>query len=135
MPPRVEDYRDRRRDPAWERQLVRALRQETEAFRLQFIGDLLDARVPLALVFAQKCLAERRSFEALLHRGLREADASSIRFWLECVVPRLGFRRAVRLLNESGPDERAGVEKARYWLPLFEGLPGYAADALQVVPA
>ena len=67
--------------------------------------------------------------------ALEDADASSIRYWPECVVPRLGFRRIVRLLDNFRGEYPESVAKAAYWLPLFEASPGFsreAVDALRV---
>jgi hypothetical protein len=127
----ASDYRDRRRDPSWERELAQRLRQEPESSRLAFIEDLVTINLVVALDLAYRCLASNSSFERLLIRALTEADASSIRFWLECVVPRLGFRKSVKMLRREQDSHPGGVEKAVYWLTLFSDLPGFSAEEIR----
>lgn len=128
MKPSVEDYRMRRRDSRWERELARKLKQLPEQERLEFLSEFLSVNQLVALKLAEKCLSDRQSFETLLERGLREADSSTIRYWLESLVPRIGFSRVVRQLRNysQDPTYQAGVKKARYWLTSFSKDPGYA---------
>jgi hypothetical protein len=131
----ARDYAGRRRDSKWENELAKELRSCTEGERFSFLNDLLVAQPVVALDLARRCLAENASFEILLETALEGADASSMRYWLECVVPRLGFRRVVRLLDNFRGEFPESVEKAAYWLPLFEHSPGFsrvAVDALLV---
>ncbi|CAN5915643.1 hypothetical protein BH23PLA1_BH23PLA1_29390 [soil metagenome] len=125
----VEDYKNLRRDSRWERDLARKLRQLPEKDRLEFLLEFLSVNQLVGLKLARNCLSDRKSFETLLERGLREADASTIRYWLDSVVPRMGFPRVVRRLRNYSQDQayRAGVKKARYWLTSFSKEPGYTA--------
>lgn len=113
----VADFAGRLRDARWERELARELRARPEAERFEFLRALLDVQHAVALDLARKCLSERRSFESLLEQGLREADASSIRDWLECVTPKLGPRRVAAFLKKFAPVYPDGVRHAEYWLP------------------
>jgi hypothetical protein len=131
MSPLASDDRDRRRDPAWERELAQRLRREPESFRLAFIEDLATATPVVALDPAHRYLASNSGFERLPLRALAEADASSIRFRLECVVPRLGFRESVKLLRREQEAHPVGVEKALYRLTLFSDLPGFSAEEIR----
>lgn len=129
MSPNMElsarDYAGRMRDPRWERRLALDLRGLSEGERLDFCLEFSGSNPIVALDLARRCLGDRESFEAILRRGLREADASSIRYWLEAVVPALGLRRLARLLEQAAPTDPEAVRKARYWLGLFADLPGY----------
>jgi len=113
----AKNYVGRTRDPGWERALARELRLLPEAERLQFVKDLLDVHLVVALDLARKCLSERESLESLLEFGLEEADPSTIQDWLKCVLPRLGARRLVQCLYRNLKDYPQAVESARYWLP------------------
>ena len=123
----AEEYAGRTCHPDWERELARILRTIPEPDRLDFLGEFLSVNYPLALLLARRCLSERKSFEILLEGGLNEADASGIRYWLECVVPHLGIRRVVRHLLRRAATNPEGVRKARYWLSLFQEEPGYSS--------
>lgn len=50
---------------------------------------------------------------------METADASDIKLWLECVIPRLGFRKVVALLTDKLATDPKVVDKARYWLGYF----------------
>lgn len=126
MDHRPVDYAGRVRDPAWERELVDWLRSQPEAARLRFIEEFLDIQVVVALQLANRCLTERPSFEALLERGLRAADAGSIKYWLESLVPRMGIRRVFRLLGRDLDSNPEGVAKALYWIPQFQDEAGFS---------
>ncbi len=113
----VHDYANRRRDPGWELELARTLRSISEQERLEFIQEWILCQPSLALLFAHKCLQRRRSFYAILQYGLDHANASSISAYLDCVVPRVGFRRAIAYLSKELPRNPKAVGKALYWLP------------------
>ncbi len=122
----AQDFKNRSRDPQWERELAQELRQIPEQERLKFLLELLSVNQVVALDLARKSLSERNSFETLLENGLQSADASTIRYWLESVVPGLGFPRVVRQLRRHSQSYPAGVKKARYWLTSFSRAPGYS---------
>ncbi|MFI5454991.1 MAG: hypothetical protein ACHRXM_06025 [Isosphaerales bacterium] len=113
----AKNYVGRVRDPKWERDLARELRLLPEAMRLQFVKDLLDVHLVVALDLARKCLSQRESLESLLEFGLQEANPSTMQDWLKCVLPGLGARRLVRCLHGHLNDYPQAVESARYWLP------------------
>lgn len=111
----VMDYVNRRRDSVWERELARQLRQLPEPERFRFIDEFLDHSL-LGLDFAKASLTQRSYFEQLLQRGLNTADASTIFDWLECIVPKLGFKRVIRLLTKEVERNTQAVDQAVYWM-------------------
>jgi hypothetical protein len=113
------DFAGRTRDPKWEAELARWLRTLSENERMTFILEMLDVQFIVALQLAHKCLTERESFVRLLELGVKTANAFSIKFWLNCTVPRLGFRRSVRLLRRFLAPYPEGVGKALYYLQRF----------------
>ena len=131
----ARDYAERRRDSRWENKLANELRSYTEDERFRFLTDLMVAHPAVALDLARRCLTETASFESLLETALVGADASSMRYWLECVVPRLGFRRVARLLDNFRGEFPESVAKAAYWLPLFERSPGFSREAVDALRA
>lgn len=135
MLPPVKDYAWRRRDSRWERELAQLLRMAPESERLQFVQEFAVANPAVALELARKCLTERGSFEALLDQGLEEANSSSLRYWLECVVPRLGFRRVVAILRSQLGTKADRVAQAAYWLPTFSGQPGFSRSDVEALRA
>ena len=111
------DFKGRKRDPAWERELYSWLRQQPEERRFEFLSELLEYHVIVGLQLANKTLESRDSFRKLLAYAVSNCDASSIKFWLESVVPRLGYRRSVSELEKLLESDPSGVDKAVYWMP------------------
>ena len=126
----VREYADRVRGSVWERELVADLRNLPEAERLGFLQELAAASPVVALSLASKSLDSRESFESLLYQGLDDANSSSIRYWLECTVPRLGFRRVMVVLRSCASANPNRVRDAAYWLPSFEKVPGFSRSEL-----
>jgi hypothetical protein len=120
---RPEDYLNINQDARGFRDLKRRLRQHPEEERFRFICQIIPERRGLGLRLANSCLRSRRFFEELLMEGMRTGDASSMRTWLKCVVPRLGVVRVLAALRagmDSNPD---AVDNALYWMPP-DGSPG-----------
>lgn len=127
----VADFVGARRDSIRERALARELRALPEAERFEFIRELLETNASYGLVMVRRCLRRPEHARILITCALRTADASSIRCWLEALVPKLGFRQTMQLLDEHLESDLAGVSKARYWLPLFRDTQGYDPTLIQ----
>ncbi len=117
--PSATEYEGKARDPKWERELFDWLRDQSEETRFEFLMELVQVQVTVALQLAHKVLESRASFIKLLEFAVANCDASSIKYWLDCVVPRLGFRRTSDNLLRLSEAESDGVSKALYWLPRY----------------
>jgi hypothetical protein len=117
--PSPQDYSGKARDPKWERELLEWLRAQSEDVRFTFLMELMNYHGFVALTLAHNSLQSRSSFIQMLEFAVKSTDASSIRYWLDCVVPRLGFRRAADQLLRLSETEMPGVFKAMYWLPRY----------------
>jgi len=115
--------------------LSHQLRKHPESEKLVFLVDFVDINPLVALDLARKCLSHRKSFETLLEKALSEADRSVMKYWLECIVPRLGFRRVVQSLQARIRSNAEGVARAVYWLPKFSGEQGYSRDMVEYLEA
>ncbi len=113
----VKDYIGKLRDTKHERELRLLLGKQPEEERFQFIQELLSYDLIVGLKLAQTCLQKEQFFEQILEQGLQTADASTLQFWLECVVPRLGMRRVIAILTQKLETDAVAVTKALYWLP------------------
>lgn len=80
---------------------------------------LLQQDVVAALKLANSKLKTKKYFENLLEKGLESANASEIEIWLKYLVPRLGFRYVVNVLDKKVESQSEQVKKALYWLPKF----------------
>jgi hypothetical protein len=81
--------------------------------------ELMKYHEIVALLLSHKCLESRESFIKMLDFAVSHRDASSIQFWLEAIVPRLGFRRTIHNLLLLSASKMDGVQKALYWLPRY----------------
>lgn len=111
----IEDYVTRPRNSVRERELARRLRQLPEEDRFTFIRTLLDTDFVVGLILASACLRQKKYFEAILDYGFKN-HSSRIELWLQCVIPRLGFRKVLHLVTDKLLTEPKAVEKAAYWL-------------------
>lgn len=107
------------RDPKKHTANCRALRALPERLRIKTIREVLDKNVVVGLKLASKTINDKRFFKEILDRGLETADASGILLWLECVIPRLGVRRVLRILQKRLQENPVAVAKALYWVPRF----------------
>jgi hypothetical protein len=102
-----------------ERDLVCELRRLPEDDRFLFIQEVMRHDIVLALRLATVCLRKKSYFEAIFRQGLEIADASGIRFWLECMGSKLGLSRMIEILREELETNPEAVDKALYWLPQY----------------
>lgn len=117
----VDDYVNLSRGSISERELLKELRKLPEPERFAFVSELLPHNEILGLDLATRCLSKREYFEAVLDWGMDRGDASSIRYWLSCVIPKLGARRMLRILKEEVSKRPRKVSLTLYWLPSLIG--------------
>jgi hypothetical protein len=98
-------------------QLLKRLSEEQQFDR---ICVLLEKDFVEALRVANSTLKSKKYFQNLLERGLEVADAASeIEVWLRDLVPRLGMRYVINVLEGKLIERSQQVKKAMYWLPKF----------------
>jgi hypothetical protein len=91
----------------------------SEEEQFQKVCALLKKDVIEALKLANSTLRSKKYFQDLLGRGLEVADASEIEVWLKYLVPRLGMRYVINVLEGKLIEQPQKVNKAMYWLPKF----------------
>lgn len=119
---RAADIITRPRDSVRERKIAQEIRKLPEEARYQLIRELVNRDDIVALIFANACLRKKDYFEELLEHAIQTVDISSMKYWLQCIVPRLGFRAVVaRLMDklESDPSNNENVRKVWYQLIRF----------------
>lgn len=97
----------------------RELQERAEEARFQEVRALLEKDIVKALKIANSSLTNQKYFRELLETGLATADASTIEVWLKFLVPRLGIRYILQVLDNRITQNFEQVEKALYWLPKF----------------
>ena len=93
---------------------------DSEALQFDRVCVLLENDIIEALRVANSTLKSKKYFQNLLERGLEVADAASeIEVWLRDLVPRLGMRYVINVLEGKLIERSQQVKKAMYWLPKF----------------
>ena len=75
---------------------------------------MLQQDIVAALKLANSNLKDKKYFENLLEKGLESANASEIEIWLRYLIPRLGFRYVVNILEKKVESQPEQVQKALY---------------------
>ena len=91
----------------------------SEEQQFERVCVLLEKDIVEALKVANSTLKSKKYFQDLLERGLEVADASEIEVWLRYLVPRLGMRYVINVLEGKLIEQPQQVKKAMYWLPKF----------------
>ncbi len=116
----IDEYSLHPRDSRRERELLCRLRAMPEEARFNIVRRLLLQNKQMGLLMASGALQQPRYFEEILEMGLKVGNASTILPWLECAVPKLGFRRVVSSLSSRIETEPEAVANAVYWMPRFK---------------
>ncbi len=115
----IQDYIGLPRDTKRERELTKKLQnldsEECFGFLLKYIE--LDEKVGLML--ANRCLREKLYFQKILQIGLDNPDASRIKYWFECCLPRLGAKSVFSILSSKSIEKPREVLKSIYWAKIL----------------
>jgi hypothetical protein len=121
-----EDYVGRLHDTALEHQLARELRKLPENQRFDIIVAMIHdqstgdwAPLLVGLWLANTCLQSRPYLVQLFEKGIETADASTIRFYRKFLIPKLGVRRSLSILEKKRETHPKKVYQALYWLAQF----------------
>jgi hypothetical protein len=100
-------------------QNLQDLTDVSEEERFNRVCALLERDVVEALRVANSTLRSKKYFQNLLERGLATANASEVEIWLKYLIPRLGFRYVINVLEKKVVEQPQQVKNASYWLPKF----------------
>jgi hypothetical protein len=122
MTMRPKDYVARLRDTTLEHQLAKELRKQPENKRFDFIVEMIHdqstgdlSHLIVGLWLANTCLRSRPYLLQLFEKGIETADASTIRFYLKFLIPKLGVRRSLSILEKKRETHPVKVRQAFYW--------------------
>jgi hypothetical protein len=108
-----------RRHSKQEQALLRRIRALPKSQRMEILAPLLDFKGSVALVLADRAQLSRDDYLAILMRGLAEADASTIKFWLESTVRHLGWRKVFSILRDMAAPWPSPGASALYHVPFM----------------
>jgi hypothetical protein len=110
-----------RRHSKQEEALLRRIRALPQSQRMEILAPLLDLKGLTALVLIDHSQLSRADYLAILKRGLAEADASSIKFWLEATVRHVGWRKVFSILRGMAAPWPSPGASAICFLPFIFG--------------
>jgi hypothetical protein len=102
-----------------EQALLRRIRALPSSRRMELLAPLLDIKGSVALILADRAQLSRRDYLAILKRGIADADASSIRFWLEATVCHLGWSAVFSVLRDMAAPWPSPGASALYHVPFM----------------
>ena len=113
-----------RRDSKQEQVLLRRIRVLPQPECMETIALLLKARCAGALSMADRAQLRRGDYVVIFKRGLVEANASSIKFWMRATVRHIGWRKVISILREvAAPWPSAGAFAIYHMAFLFADYP------------
>jgi hypothetical protein len=117
----VDKLAPKLRDHVLEREIASELEKISERERLEFILKLSEQ--PRNGCFAASLALLKRTIHAkeLLTEafviGLRTSDSSTVKYWVECVIDKLGLRRTAQILEQEAMSNPTIARKVVYHLP------------------
>ena len=113
----IEDYARRLRDPKVLIEMARELRKLPQEERYFYIKQIIIRDSLIGMQLSNRCLSSKTMLTEIFRNGLQSSNASSIKFWLETALPRLGASETVAVLESYARSKPKIVQNALYWLP------------------
>ena len=110
-------YVSGRRGSKQEQILLRRIRALPQPQRMEILAPLLKTHWRGALLIADRAQLARVDYLTIFKQGLAEADASSIKFWLEATVRHIGWRKVISILREIAAPWPSPGAFALYHMP------------------
>jgi hypothetical protein len=98
---------------------LRSILALPQAQRMEILTPLLDRNGSDALVLADRAELSQDDYLAILKRGIAEADASSVKFWLEATVGHLGWPTVFSVLRSMAAPWPSPGASALYHVPFL----------------
>jgi hypothetical protein len=102
-----------------EQALLRRILALPQSQRMEILAPLLGRRGSVALVLADRAELSQDNYIAILKRGIAEADASSVKFWLEATVCHLGWPTVFSVLRDVAAPWPSPGASALYHVPFL----------------
>jgi hypothetical protein len=120
----LQAYAVGRRDSKHEQALLRRIRALPQPHRMEIIAPLLKTLWPGALSMADRAQLTRGDYVVIFKRGLAEANASSMKWWMKATVRHIGWRTVISILRDVAAPWPSRGAFALYWMPfLFSDYP------------
>ena len=113
----LENYKWRLRDPKILIEMARELRKLPQDERYLYIKQIIVRDSLIGMQLSNRCLSSKTMLTEIFRNGLQSSNASSIKFWIETALPRLGASETVAIMESYARSEPKIVQNALYWLP------------------
>jgi len=115
----VDQYIALPRETNRENNLKKTLRKLSDKEREDWTWELIEKTPGWGIEIASTCCRRKPFFEKILEKGLETSDVSQIYWWLDCVIPKLGFKKVLFILKDTLEVNPNAVARTLYWLPGF----------------
>jgi len=112
----VDEFIGKVRSAAEFAALRKRLMSESEEERFRFIQEFLAREPSTGLSLANSVLKSHKFIKTILNDGLDKADVSSVKYWLDLGIQRLGAARVIEMLDARLATDPVSVKRALYWL-------------------
>jgi hypothetical protein len=117
----VEKLAPRLRDHVLEQEIALELEKISEQERLGFIFELSEQPrngcFAASLDLLRRTIHKRELLIEALVIGLRTSDSSTIKYWVESIIDKLGPRRTARIIEQEAKVNSMIARKIVYHLP------------------
>lgn len=86
---------------------------------VEFLKYMVDQNSLISTAIAKRILRSKTHVKSFFEYGVTNYNSQPIKKWLEFVIPRLGFKSTVILIERLNNENNRLIEKAVYWLPTF----------------
>ena len=102
-----------------EKILIEYLRSINEDEAVEVLKYMVDQKSLISTKFAKRVLSSKIHVKRFFEYGVINSDAQSIKQWLDFVIPKLGFKSTVYLIEKLNNKDNRLMDKAVYWLTTF----------------
>lgn len=97
-------------------ELVALLKQQDNSEVFDSVKKMIELRCPNALRIAKRTLNKKKYVKQFFWEGLSISDASTIKFWLDFALPKLGTRAVINILKDKEIEKAGTLGNALYFL-------------------
>lgn len=115
----AETYVDAIRDERILNQLKETVRELPPMEASARILEIYAANNRVGLKTANACSRDKSVFKHILLDGISKADLSTVRQWIQCVVPRIGIVATTNVINSVEGRDPILCETCVYWIEMM----------------
>ncbi|MGB5970210.1 MAG: hypothetical protein WBG70_17985 [Spirulinaceae cyanobacterium] len=105
--------------PDEEKTVLNYLRSMNEEEAVEMLKYMVDRKSFVSTIFASRVLRSKSCVRNFFKYGVINADAQSIKKWLEFAINRLGAKSTIYLIEKLNNESNRLLYKAVYWFPIL----------------